>query len=200
MPTRPGLKFIHKSGSLFSSWHLSVSSWRLFDYELSSMQENLEMAIYCVICFFLPFFLSQQLVLGSLVNAGLVLGALNLRGWKVLPVILLPSFGVLAAGLLFGSFTYHLVTLIPAIWVGNALLVWAVKEFALAKKMNRIVALGIGILSKTAWLFGITFALVFFGAVPPVFLASMGAMQLYSALSGSALALGVQALKRKAVS
>ncbi|MFH1094880.1 MAG: hypothetical protein V1728_01555 [Candidatus Micrarchaeota archaeon] len=184
------LNFIRKNGSPFSSWHL-------YDYELSAMQENLEMAVYCVVCFFLPFFLSEQLVLGTLVNAGLVLGALNLRGWKVLPVILLPSFGVLAAGLLFGSFTYHLVALIPAIWVGNALLVWAVKEFALTKKMNRLLALGVGIGSKVAWLFGITFALVSLGFVPAMFLTAMGPVQLYTAAAGSVLALGAQEMKKR---
>ncbi|MBU0627442.1 hypothetical protein KKG31_04880 [Patescibacteria group bacterium] len=71
----------------------------------------------------------------------LVLSALNLKKYAILPIILLPSLAVLARGLIFGPFTIFLLYMIPAIWLGNFLLVWGIKYFHLTKNWNRWLAL-----------------------------------------------------------
>jgi len=78
---------------------------------------------------------------GIIVNAVLVFGALHIKKYSLLPLIMLPSLGVLARGAIFGPFTMFLVYMIPLIWVGNALLVWGMKYFYLAKSWNRFLAL-----------------------------------------------------------
>ena len=96
------------------------------EYTLSQAQEYAEMILYAVVAFSLPFILGhEQLLVGSVVNCALVLAALNLRGARLLPVILLPSVGALLAGMVFGPLSASLVYMLPFIWLGNAILVFA---------------------------------------------------------------------------
>lgn len=170
------------------------------EYPLSNVQEYIEMILYAVIVFSLPFILGhEQLLVGSVVNCALVLAALNLRGWKLLPVIILPSVGVFFAGLVFGSLTSSLVYMIPFIWLGNAVLVLSIKELVLDRKNNRFASLGFGAAAKTAVLFGSALALLWFGLVPAAFLVAFGALQLYTALIGGAGAIALQEAKRRLV-
>ena len=82
----------------------------LQDYVFSNVAENLEMIAYSVVSFFVPFLLAHPpLLVGIIVTAMLITAALNLRGYKLLPVILLPSLGVLTAGLIFGPLSIFLV-------------------------------------------------------------------------------------------
>ena len=88
------------------------------DVVLSAYRKNLLLAIYALACFAVPFLLGHpQWLVGSIVNAVLVLAALNLKKTAILPIILLPSLAVLAQGLIFGSFTFLLIYLIPAVWI-----------------------------------------------------------------------------------
>ena len=168
------------------------------EYSLSRVQEYVEMAIYSVIAFSLPFLLGhEQLLVGSVVNCALVLAALNLKGARLLPVIILPSIGAYLAGLVFGVASPALLWMIPFIWLGNAVLVLAVKYFVLDKKTNRVAALSIGATAKAAFLFLSALALLSFGMVPAAFLAAMGIFQLATALSGGAAALALQMGKKK---
>lgn len=170
------------------------------EYSFDNFQENAEMVLYCFIAFFIPFLLPQpQLVVGCVVNAMLVLAAMNLRGWKLLPVIMLPSLGALASGYILGASTQYLLYMVPFIWIGNAVLVFAVKEMQLARKMNRVLSLGMGAVVKSAILFCSAFALYSLGAVPALFLTSMGMFQLYTALIGGAGAFVAQDIKRRFV-
>jgi len=96
----------------------SYKTFSLNEYQLSYKQELIELFIYSLLSFFIPFILSHpQLLVGTIVNSALVLAALNLRGIRLLPVIMLPSLAVLSSGLIFGQFTYYLLYLIPAIWL-----------------------------------------------------------------------------------
>jgi len=196
------------SGSLFQQ-----------EYSLSRAQEYVEMAVYSIIAFSLPFLLGhEQLLVGSVVNCALVLAALNLKGARLLPVIILPSIGAYLAGLLFGVASPALLYTIPFIWMGNALLVLCIKYLALAgKKTNsmavlgigataklgigatakNMTALGIGATAKAAFLFLSAFALLTFGAVPAAFLAAMGIFQLATALLGGSAALALQMGKKR---
>ena len=170
------------------------------EYTLSLAQEYVEMILYSVVAFSLPFILGhEQLLVGSVVNCALVLAALNLRGARLLPVIILPSVGVILAGMVFGSQSALLIYMLPFIWLGNTMLVFAVKELALSRKRNRLAALGAGASAKTAFLFSAAFVLLLFGLVPVQFITAFGIFQLATALCGGTAALGMQETKRRFV-
>ena len=109
----------------------------LQDYVLGNVHQYFEMVIYTAVCFFIPLFLGHpQIVVGIVVNAMLIAASLNLKGYKLLPIIIMPSLGVLSRGMLFGPFTIFLVYMIPFIWIGNGILVFAFKWLKLHLKMN----------------------------------------------------------------
>ena len=93
--------------------------------------------------------------------------------------------------------TIYLLYLMPIIWIGNSILVFVFKHFNLQKKKNFFLTLGIGAVTKTSLLFGVTFLLVSFAIVPSNFLIAMGTLQLFTALTGGVLAFTVQRIKRK---
>lgn len=169
----------------------------LQEYYLNYNQEILELFIYSGTCFLLPFFFGHsQLITGILVNALLILSALNLKGCKLLPIIILPSVGALSAGLLFSGFTWYLVYFIPFIWIGNSILVFSFKYFKLNEKLNYFATLFIGGSLKSAFLFSIAYFLVNLKIVPIIFLTVMGTTQLITSLSGGVVAYLVQKFKK----
>lgn len=172
--------------------------WNMREYEFSQLHENVEFAVYCMLSFFVPFFLAgPQLLVGSIVNCALVLGALNLRGWKIMPIILLPSIGVLFAGIIFSELTSSLIYMMPFIWAGNAILVLAVKYLALRKNMNKVSALVLSSVMKAGLMFVSAFALSVYGFVPAALLGAMGILQLQTALIGGGAALLIHAGKKR---
>lgn len=177
------------------------SAWNRQEYRLSAIQENMELVAYSLACFLVPFLIGHpQLAVGVVVNAALVLAALNLRSKAVLPVILLPSVGVLARGLVFGPFTAFLVYMVPFIWAGNAILVWAFKNLYLEGRMGRLTTLFTGSVLKTLFLFTSAFILVSAGILPEAFLAAMGVMQFTTAMIGGFLALSGHNVKKAILS
>jgi len=174
--------------------------WKLLnsiEYKLSSKQETIELIVYSLISFFIPLVLKQpQLLVGTVVNAMLILAALNLKGKNVLPIIMLPSMAVAAGGYLFGGFTAYFIYLIPFIWLSNTILVLAFKYFKLQKNNNFFLTLGISSVAKAGFLFGITFLLVSLSIVPEMFLTAMGMFQLVTAVTGGIFAFTVQKIKR----
>lgn len=125
-----------------------------------------------------------------------MLAALNLRGKRLLPVILLPSIGAYAAGLIFGVASSALLIMIPFIWIGNSILVFSMKKLTLSMKKNRVVSLVVGSGAKAAFLFISAFVLFSFGLVPAIFLTAMGILQLGTALIGGSAALILQEAKK----
>jgi hypothetical protein len=170
----------------------------LQDYVLSNYMEYFEMAIYSAVCFFLPFMIAHpQFVVGTIVNAMLITAALNIRGYRLLPVILLPSIGVLTAGVIFGSFTVFLLYLIPFIWIGNAIIVYTFKIMKLHLKKNYLLTLLTGAALKSAFLFLSAFLLFKLAIIPIIFLTTMGILQLTTALSGGIAAYALHYAKKK---
>lgn len=167
------------------------------EYALSTIQENIEFVIYSLASLLMPFiFMHMQILVGTAVNTALVLAALNMKNYKLLPVIVCPSIGAVAGGLLFGSFTPFLLYMIPAIWIGNFILIMSFKKFMVEKKKNRIMVLAGASAAKAAFLFVVAGTLVFSGILPKPFLIAMGPMQLATALIGGAVALGIQMAKK----
>ena len=181
------MKDIFKYGYLFKQ-----------DYHIKNIQENAELVVYSMVCFFIPFLLGHpQLLVGIVVNASLILAALNLKSFKLLPIIMIPSIGVLTKGLIFGPFTIFLVYMIPFIWIGNAILVYCFKKLNLGLGLNSWFVLFIGSVSKAGFLFGVAYLLVKLSILPAVFLGAMGLLQVYTALLGGVLAFSVQGIKKR---
>jgi len=171
-------------------------------YNIKNIEENIQTVLLSAIGFFLPFVLGHpQILVGIIVNAMLIVGATYLRGHKLLPLIILPTFGVLTAGVIFGTYTHFLLYLIPFIWIGNAIYVYVYKHFNMNQNRLKNNVLGIGIASilKAGFLFGIAYVLVHFAIIPPVFLTAMGVLQLTTALIGGVVAVGIVKAREKLV-
>jgi len=163
-------------------------------YDLKRIEENIQMIILSMTVFFLPFVLGHpQILVGVIVNAMLIVGATYLKGHKLLPLILLPSLGVLTAGVLFGTYTIFLLYLIPFIWLGNAVYVYVYKYVIFKENTwkNNFFGVGVASILKAGFLFGVTFLLVQFAIVPSMFLTVMGVLQLTTALIGGIVAVGI---------
>lgn len=159
----------------------------------SKKQEAVQYIVYIAAAFLVPFFIGQpQLVVGTIVNASLILTALNFKGNKILPVILLPSVAVLSRGLIFGPFTMYLIFTMPFIWIGNSVLVYSIKRFYLGAKWNKYFVLTLSIIAKVLFLYLSASLLIKASILPKIFATSMGMFQLYTAMAGCALALIVQ--------
>ncbi|MBW2965691.1 hypothetical protein KY342_01150 [Candidatus Woesearchaeota archaeon] len=170
----------------------------LQEYALSNIYQYFEMVVYTAFCFFIPLTIGHpQLAVGIIVNALLIASALNIKGYKLLPVIISPSLGALSRGILFGPFTIFLVYMIPFIWIGNTILVFSFKWLKLRLNKNYWLTLVIGSLLKSGFLFLIAFILYSLNIVPVVFLTAMGIMQLITAFTGGIAVYGFQAVKKR---
>jgi len=141
------------------------------------------------LAFCIPFFFSaQQLVTGTVINCLLFLSATRLSKKELLPIVALPSIATLFHGVLFGPQTVFLFYFLPFIWLGNYALVYAFSTFD-----SKPYWLRIALSSAVKYLLLQACAQVYFasGIVPSAFLASMGYIQLITALVGGALAYGV---------
>ncbi len=160
-------------------------------FDVSIIEENAQMIFYSLLAFFLPFVLGHpQWLVGIIVNAYLILGATYLKGHKLLPVILLPSIGVLTAGVIFGTYTIFLLYLIPFIWIGNAMYAYAYKHLQFLR-MNKIISIVSASGLKSVFLFLSALLLVNLGVIPALFLTAMGVLQLVTALAGGIVAVGI---------
>jgi len=168
---------------------------KLFDltlFETKYKQKVIELVAYSLIAFFIPFFIGHpQLLVGTMVNATLILSSVYLKRNFLLPVIFMPSIAVLSRGLIFGPFTIFLVYFVPFIWVGNFMLVAFFKGLYLKNKTNYFITLLSGSFAKAFFLFLI--ALLFFklNLIPEIFLTTMGTMQFTTAILGGITAFAI---------
>ena len=92
---------------------------------------------------------NSQIIVGSVVNTALIMAAINLKGWKkVLGVVTMPSVSTMLSGYVFKSASVYMVYMIPAIWIGNFVLVYAYKLIMLSKESNYFFAGIAGVLAK----------------------------------------------------
>lgn len=171
-------------------------------YDIKNGTENIHLIVLSAAGFFLPFILGHpQILVGTVVNAMLIIGATYLKGHKMLPLILLPGLGVLAAGILFGTYTPFLLYMLPFIWMSNALYVYVYKHFNINSRTlkDNISGAGAASVLKVALLFAAAFVMVRMSLLPPVFLKAMGLFQLSTAVSGAALAIVIVKSREKIV-
>ncbi|MFH0861943.1 MAG: hypothetical protein V1875_02830 [Candidatus Altiarchaeota archaeon] len=155
--------------------------------------QNVQMLALSALGFLIPFTVGHpQLIVGVLVNAFIIRAAMSLPREKALPVVFTPTLGVLARGLLFGPFTAYVIFMLPFIWVGNYILLWAFSQ-----RTHYTVTLIMSSAAKAGFLYGAAYLLFSQGIVPEIFLTSMGIFQYATALAGGILAYGeLEAEKR----
>lgn len=79
----------------------------------------------------------SQIIVGSLVNTALIVTAINVKGWKKIALIItLPSISTILGGYVFKTASVYMAYMIPAIWLGNFMLVYLYKVLLLKKNMN----------------------------------------------------------------
>ena len=145
----------------------------------------------CVL-FFLPLLLSgPQLLVGSIVNLLLIGAVQKLSRSKAWPLAFLPSIGAVLHGVVFWPFTMFLVYMMPAIWLGNFVLMYMFKHIS----QQRLGILTWSI-AKAALLFLVAFVLIQSHVLPSIFLQAMGIFQLATALIGGYTFLGVKRLAK----
>ena len=136
--------------------------------------------------FIVPFFFGQpQLLIGSIVNFGLIYMALNFKRNELLPAIFLPSIATVLHGVVWGPLTIYIAVLMPLIWLGNAVLVLGIRYLVLTKKSTWLALLVSGI-AKTLVLFLGTLLLIGLFNFPQALLLLMGVLQLGTVIIGSA--------------
>ncbi len=140
-------------------------------YNFSEKADTIQTIIIGLIAFLVPTFLAQlihmvfgvqsiiashsQLIVGSLVNTALILAAINVKGWKkIIGIITMPSISTILSGYVFGTASIYMCYMIPAIWLGNFVLIYAYKFMMLGKKQNYFLAGIIGSIVKVLVIFG----------------------------------------------
>jgi hypothetical protein len=151
----------------------------------SAISSTLEMTILSSIALLTPMFLKHpQILVGVIINALLIKGAFSLKKYQTLPLIILPSVGVVLGGYLFGGLIKFVFYMIPAIWASNALLVYLFKT---RTEKNYFTTLIFSAVAKTAFLFVIALAMYSLNLIPRALLIAMGYMQFITAVIGGGL-------------
>lgn len=92
---------------------------------------------------------NSQYVVGTLVNTALIMAAINISGWKkIIGIVTLPSISAMLSGYVFQTATIYTVYMIPAIWIGNFLLIYLYKHLFINKNINYIISSIAAILFK----------------------------------------------------
>ena len=165
-------------------------------YQYPEKYQLAEMLVLGFLGFLIPFtFGHPQLLVGIIVNAFLIRSALTLPSYKTIPVILAPAVGALARGLVLGPFTFFLVYMLPFIWAGNYILVYAFK-LKLKHNFNYALTLLMASALKAGFLYAAAFVLYSINLIPQALLPAMGSMQFATAILGGIAAYGFIVLKR----
>jgi len=155
-----------------------------FPVELKIFSQIATFSAIFVVSFLAPFFIGHpQWLVGTIVNAGLFLAATYLPRKYFLPIVIFPSLGVVARGLIFGPFTWFLIYFLPFVWLSNYILI-RIFSFLSNRDKGYIISVVLAAAGKFALLFLIANIYFKFSVVPAAFLHTMGLNQLATALSG----------------
>lgn len=145
---------------------------------------------------------NSQLIVGTIVNAALVVSAINLKGWaKILGVVTMPSISTILSGYVFGTASVYMLYMIPAIWIGNFALIYSYKFLMLGKNKHYFLAGIVGIIVKVAIIFALFNLINLFGVFPEKLVENlrnaMGMTQLITATLGVIAAFVIYKLEKK---
>ena len=185
--------------------------------DFSKVNEIIQTIIIALLAFLVPTFLAQllkavfgeeniivnnsQLIIGSIVNTVLVVSALNLKGWsKIIPIVTMPSISTIFSGYVFKSASVYMVYMIPAIWIGNFMLIVAFKYIMLSNKKNYFLASLVGVICKVAVIFGFFILLKAFNVFPEKLVSNlqnaMSIIQLITATIGCIIGYGIYKIEK----
>ena len=151
--------------------------------------EYFELIIYSLLAFGLPFIIAHpQWLIGILVNFFLIRGAIYFKFKNIIPIIFIPSIGVLSAGIIFGVNTHYLLYFIPIIWASNLLFILGYKYLRFNRHQNIWITPLVISIFKAMILFCFAVIVVYLFDFPKLFLISMGLVQLTTAAMGAYLA------------
>ena len=187
-------------------------------YDFSKKADLIQAIIIGLIAFLVPTFLAQlinaifgaqsivatnsQIIVGSIVNSALIFCAINVKGWKkIIGVVTMPSISTILSGYVFKSASVYMVYMIPAIWIGNFVLIYAYKLIMLEKNKNYFLAGVVGIIAKVLVIFGCFEILNLFNIFPDKLVANlqkaMGLTQLITASIGMLIIFIVYQIEKK---
>lgn len=187
-------------------------------YDFSKKADLIQAIIIGLIAFLVPTFLAQlinaifgaqsivatnsQIIVGSIVNSALIFCAINVKGWKkIIGVVTMPSISTILSGYVFKSASVYMVYMIPAIWIGNFVLIYAYKLIMLEKNKNYFLAGVVGIIAKVLVIFGCFEILNLFNIFPDKLVANlqkaMGLIQLITASIGMLIIFIVYQIEKK---
>lgn len=130
----------------------------------------------------IPLFISKpQLLVGSSINAIILLSTYKYGVKKSLPIYILPSLTSIGKGLLFSTFTPFLLYLSPFIILSNIIFA------SVANKKHNLIYSIVGLTLKITLLYSATNILINTINLPNIFLKSMGYMQIITGIIGIAL-------------
>lgn len=152
-------------------------------YDFSKGVEIMQAIILGLIALLVPTFLAKliasvfgatsvitqnsQLIVGSVVNTALIFAAINLKGWKkIIGIVTMPSVSTILSGYVFKSASVFMAYMIPAIWIGNFVLIYAYKKIMVEKKKNYFLAGVVGVILKVLVIFAGFELLNVFGVFP----------------------------------
>jgi len=164
-------------------------------YEFSNVRENIEIVVYSLIAFFVPFLIGHpQIVVGIIINFLLLRAAFYTNMKKALPIIILPSIAVYFRGALFGVLTVNLIYMIPFIIAGNFIMVFLAKKYFQKNKAVDEFKISThslyGIIIKVLIIGAGTIVLYTLGIVPLFFVTTMAMLQIITACSALIIFLG----------
>lgn len=186
--------------------------------DFSKKSEIVQTIIIAFLAFVVPTFLAQlintffgagsviannsQIIVGTVVNTILVISALNLKGWnKTIFVVTMPSISTIMSGYVFKTASIYMVWMIPAIWLGNFVLILSFKYIMIKRNSSYFIAAIIGIIGKVAIIFGIFMLLKLFNIFPVKMISNlqkaMSLIQLITATLGSLFAFVIYKLENK---
>ncbi|OGF99984.1 hypothetical protein A2Y99_01520 [Candidatus Gottesmanbacteria bacterium RBG_13_37_7] len=141
-----------------------------------------------VFAFSIPFLLSgPQLLTGTVVNTLLYVASAKQISRKNLYLIsLFPSLGAVSNGIIFGRFTPYLLFFTPSIWLGNMVLILSFQKFK--SSLTYPFSIIFPSILKTSVLYLSALIFTKIHLVPPIFISSMGAVQLITSLMGGTFA------------
>lgn len=157
---------------------------------------RLELVLVTFLAVALPLCLRHpQWFLGTAVNAALIYGAMRASHWtRLLPLIVLPSLAALAGGALFGpGVARAMLFVVPAIWLGNAALIWMLRA-SRGKGLARYTrSLAAAALVKTAIIGAWTAVVAGLGVLSWEFVFTFVLLQVLTAVAGGVFSLPVAA-------
>lgn len=186
--------------------------------DFSKKSEIVQTIIIAFLAFVVPTFLAQlintffgagsviannsQIIVGTVVNTILVISALNLKGWnKTIFVVTMPSISTIMSGYVFKTASIYMVWMIPAIWLGNFVLILSFKYIMIKRNSSYFIAAIIGIIGKVAIIFGVFMLLKLFNIFPVKMISNlqkaMSLIQLITATLGSLFAFVIYKLENK---